>query len=96
MASFFKYIVVCKLALICVFALTITDAFVKINVVKERRSQKSFATNLMMNSKNAPFFKVAILGASGYTGSELMRLLVQHQHVQVNVLTADRSAGQGM
>lgn len=36
---------------------------------------------------------MAILGASGYTGAELMRLLSQHQHTSINVLTADRSAG---
>ena len=38
--------------------------------------------------------KVAILGASGYTGAELMRLLTNHPGVKVDVLTADRSAGQ--
>ena len=37
---------------------------------------------------------VAILGASGYTGAELMRLLVNHPLADVKVLTADRSAGQ--
>jgi N-acetyl-gamma-glutamyl-phosphate reductase len=38
--------------------------------------------------------KVAILGASGYTGAELMRLLSSHDGIDVRVLTADRSAGQ--
>lgn len=37
--------------------------------------------------------KVAILGASGYTGAELVRLLSGHPQVKVDVLTADRSAG---
>ena len=37
---------------------------------------------------------MAILGASGYTGAELMRLLTNHPHVKIDVLTADRSAGQ--
>ena len=37
--------------------------------------------------------KIAILGASGYTGAELMRLLSVHDRVQIDVLTADRSAG---
>jgi N-acetyl-gamma-glutamyl-phosphate reductase len=36
---------------------------------------------------------VAILGASGYTGAELMRLLSSHPYIDVKVLTADRSAG---
>ena len=39
--------------------------------------------------------KVAILGASGYTGAELMRLLSGHPEVKVEVLTAtERNAGQ--
>lgn len=37
--------------------------------------------------------KVAVLGASGYTGSELLRFLVNHPHVEISYLTADRSAG---
>jgi N-acetyl-gamma-glutamyl-phosphate reductase len=37
--------------------------------------------------------RVAILGASGYTGAELLRLLVRHPDVEIRVLTADRKAG---
>lgn len=37
--------------------------------------------------------RVGILGASGYTGAELLRLLAQHPMTQITVLTADRSAG---
>ena len=37
---------------------------------------------------------VAILGASGYTGAELLRLLGGHPAVRVAALTADRRAGQ--
>lgn len=38
--------------------------------------------------------KVAVLGASGYTGAELMRLLTVHRHVDVSVLTStERNAG---
>ncbi|MCA1940434.1 MAG: N-acetyl-gamma-glutamyl-phosphate reductase [Caenispirillum bisanense] len=37
--------------------------------------------------------KVAILGASGYTGAELVRILALHPHVEMTVLTADRRAG---
>jgi N-acetyl-gamma-glutamyl-phosphate reductase len=40
--------------------------------------------------------KVGILGASGYTGSELVRLLLRHPHVEIALLTADRRAGQEM
>ena len=37
--------------------------------------------------------KVAILGASGYTGGELLRLLNQHPHVKITSVTSERSAG---
>lgn len=38
--------------------------------------------------------KVSIIGATGYTGSELMRLLAHHPHVQLVHLTARKLAGQ--
>ena len=37
--------------------------------------------------------KVSIVGASGYTGGELLRLLLQHPHVQVHQVTSERNAG---
>src|SRR5262245_2534227 len=37
--------------------------------------------------------RVAILGASGYTGAELVRLLSRHPHVAIVAMTADRQAG---
>jgi N-acetyl-gamma-glutamyl-phosphate reductase len=40
--------------------------------------------------------KVAVLGASGYTGAELVRLLLRHPRVEIALLTADRRAGQAM
>ena len=40
--------------------------------------------------------KVAILGASGYTGSESVRLLLRHPNVNIAALTADRRAGAQM
>lgn len=40
--------------------------------------------------------KIGILGASGYTGAELVRLLLRHPRVEIAVLTADRRAGQLM
>jgi N-acetyl-gamma-glutamyl-phosphate reductase len=39
---------------------------------------------------------VAVLGASGYTGGELVRLLVRHPNVRLSALTAERHAGQPM
>jgi len=40
--------------------------------------------------------KVGVLGASGYTGSECVRLLLRHPQVEIALLTADRKAGQAM
>ena len=37
--------------------------------------------------------KVAVLGASGYTGGELLRLLAEHPHATVTIVTADKSVG---
>jgi N-acetyl-gamma-glutamyl-phosphate reductase len=36
---------------------------------------------------------VAILGGSGYTGSELLRLLLRHPHVKITAVTSERYAG---
>ncbi len=44
-----------------------------------------------MSSKG---FKAAILGASGYTGAELVRLLHDHSRLSIEAMTADRYAGQ--
>jgi len=40
--------------------------------------------------------KIGILGASGYTGAELVRLLIRHPRVDIALLTADRRAGKPM
>ena len=40
--------------------------------------------------------KIGVLGASGYTGSELVRILLRHPRVEIALLTADRRAGQEM
>ncbi len=36
---------------------------------------------------------IGILGASGYTGAELVRLLLRHPRAEISLLTADRRAG---
>lgn len=40
--------------------------------------------------------RVAVLGASGYTGAELVRLIAGHGGMEIAALTADRKAGQTM
>jgi N-acetyl-gamma-glutamyl-phosphate reductase len=40
--------------------------------------------------------KVGVLGASGYTGAELVRLLLRHPRAEIVLLTADRRAGREM
>ena len=43
-----------------------------------------------------PTTRIAILGASGYTGAELLRLLLCHPAAEIRVLTAERQAGKPM
>ncbi|MDP4034001.1 MAG: N-acetyl-gamma-glutamyl-phosphate reductase [Pseudorhodobacter sp.] len=40
--------------------------------------------------------KIAILGASGYTGAELVRLIATHPQMQIVALSGDRKAGMEM
>lgn len=40
--------------------------------------------------------RAVILGASGYTGAELVRLLQRHPNVEIVLMTADRKAGQSI
>lgn len=59
------------------------------HVVRRGRSTALSAVGL----SSVPKARVGILGASGYTGAELMRILLQHPHVNIKYMTADRSAG---
>src|ERR1700749_3263968 len=49
-----------------------------------------------MAEAKMPKAKIGVLGASGYTGSESVRLLLRHPNVEIALLTADRRAGQAM
>src|SRR5262245_30946145 len=40
--------------------------------------------------------KIGVLGASGYTGGELVRMLLRHPRGEIVLLTAERSAGKAM
>jgi len=37
--------------------------------------------------------KIGIVGASGYTGSELVRILINHPHAEIKFITSESSAG---
>lgn len=39
-------------------------------------------------------YKVGIVGATGYTGSELVRILIHHPSVEISVITADSRKGE--
>ena len=47
-------------------------------------------------SSDTKQIKIAIIGASGYTGAELVRLLSRHPNADICALTADRNAGKPM
>src|SRR3990167_5253555 len=49
-----------------------------------------------MNATASNTQNVAILGASGYTGAELVRLLAHHPHVRIAAMTAEKRAGAAM
>lgn len=40
--------------------------------------------------------RIVVLGASGYTGAELLRFLLRHPSVEIVALTAEKNAGQPM
>ncbi|KAJ6796389.1 putative N-acetyl-gamma-glutamyl-phosphate reductase, chloroplastic isoform X2 [Iris pallida] len=40
--------------------------------------------------------RIGVLGASGYTGAEIARLLANHPHFTITLMTADRKAGQSI
>src|ERR1041384_6702997 len=40
--------------------------------------------------------RIGVLGASGYTGAELVRMLLRHPRSEIVLLSAERSAGKAM
>ncbi|KAL2455780.1 putative N-acetyl-gamma-glutamyl-phosphate reductase [Abeliophyllum distichum] len=49
-----------------------------------------------MKAQISEKFRIGVLGASGYTGSEIIRLLVNHPNFEITLMTADRKAGQSI
>jgi len=50
-----------------------------------------------MNAKDTKAKKkIAVLGASGYTGADAVRLLARHPEVEISALTANTHAGKAM
>lgn len=41
-------------------------------------------------------YRIGILGASGYTGADLVRLLANHPNAEIALMTAERKAGQAI
>ncbi|XP_051137792.1 probable N-acetyl-gamma-glutamyl-phosphate reductase, chloroplastic [Andrographis paniculata] len=75
------------------------DAF-KHSSGKKLRVRASVATSMPQSLHNKAEklekYRIGVLGASGYTGSEIIRLLVNHPNLQINLMTADRKAGQSI
>ncbi|TYH90347.1 hypothetical protein ES332_A13G041900v1 [Gossypium tomentosum] len=78
---------------------------VKISKVKNRGQRVKFyvgeasvlSTKCMQSSeKNKKEVRIGLLGASGYTGAEIVRLLANHPYFGITLMTADRKAGQSM
>ncbi|KAL3621186.1 hypothetical protein CASFOL_036098 [Castilleja foliolosa] len=49
-----------------------------------------------LNARKSEKFQIGVLGASGYTGSEIIRLLAAHPNFKITLMTADRKAGQSI
>jgi len=53
----------------------------------------SEASNKKKNSKTNKGIRVGIIGGAGYTGGELIRLLIHHPHVSVSFINSRSNAG---
>jgi N-acetyl-gamma-glutamyl-phosphate reductase len=59
---------------------------------RQRRKEGAF----LCRKDFAMTHRIAILGASGYTGAELVRLIATHPSMRIVALSADRKAGMSM
>ncbi|KAF8058383.1 hypothetical protein N665_1246s0005 [Sinapis alba] len=62
----------------------------------KKRPSSSLSFRVSANSSSEKDIRIGLLGASGYTGAEIVRLLANHPHFGVTLMTADRKAGQSM
>lgn len=67
--------------------------FVKGSAVSSPQSVQDASLRMQRSKKTV---RVGVLGASGYTGSEIVRLLANHPHFGITLMTADRKAGQSI
>lgn len=82
--------------------------FLKMNDMKEWRKRNSWVRASVASSPSTvklaketkqnlkEIVRVGILGASGYTGAEMVRLLASHPNFSITMMTADRKAGQSI
>ncbi|KAL6213485.1 hypothetical protein ACLB2K_012932 [Fragaria x ananassa] len=69
------------------------------NLEGNKRNAGKVFVQCSVNSKTQKTEKqvrLGVLGASGYTGSEIVRLLANHPHFGITLMTADRKAGQSI
>ncbi|KAG2705494.1 hypothetical protein I3760_05G056400 [Carya illinoinensis] len=66
--------------------------------VNKRKEGKIFVKCAVNTKTQKPdkAVRIGVLGASGYTGSEIVRLLANHPHFGISLMTADRKAGQSI
>jgi len=57
-------------------------------------TRKLFSPKAAAAAKSGDRVRIAVLGASGYTGAEIVRILANHPQFQIKVMTADRKAGE--
>ncbi|XP_015874244.3 probable N-acetyl-gamma-glutamyl-phosphate reductase, chloroplastic [Ziziphus jujuba] len=71
----------------------------EINVSKTKKRNGGRFVKCLANTKTQKAEKavrIGVLGASGYTGAEIIRLLANHPHFGITLMTADRKAGQSI
>ncbi|XP_059663498.1 probable N-acetyl-gamma-glutamyl-phosphate reductase, chloroplastic [Cornus florida] len=67
---------------------------IKCSVASSTPQRMQFAKVKTQTPENT--VQIAVLGASGYTGSEIVRLLANHPYFGITLMTADRKAGQSI